>query len=1729
MGDFIKEFDIPPEHSSEKDLRKLRDAVSLLRKRERRFRLVSDLENPSHHDLRREIQEKIRVSLFANKALDHIQRFSLKEILSATNNFSHENLITESALGKVYKGQLSQDGNLMNIIVRRLNCIYGQQDLLQTEISMLKSLKHENIISIFGHCDENNESIIIYKQAFHGTLDKHLSDSTLTWSQKFQICLGVARALSYLHYDIIHCDISSSKIFLDEDWKPKIYGFELSTKYPQSWRHRLVYSSYLRTNNMTPKYDVYSFGVILFEVLCGRKLMIGNDGIEELIVPNLRKQMDKYLLRQIKDLAYKCVDQQLVNRPTMDHIVEKLEEVLELQRKNTNFEHSQADEDTPSIKLMMELLKIPLSKIRLATNNFHEDYLVGRGGYGKVYKVELDVLDIQSLSSVEGMRKDEMPRISKTVAIKRMHRTDEQSEQGFLTELKLLASCKHQNIVSLLGYSREANEMILVFEYALNGSLCDYLEDDSKRINLTWVQRLQICLDIAHGIKYIHTNNEGKLRIIHRDVKSDNILLDENYNAKLADFGLSKFHHMSQFTTSTINTKIIVGTNLYLDPEFEDSGKYNRKSDIYSFGVVLFEVLSGTLAYNSIYTSVNDKGIAPIARRRYNEGTLKELIDPIMTEENNDHMFTFNRGPNQDSFDTFSKIAYRCLAETQAKRPTIDVVITELKNALNLQGETVKLTRFRLNDIKLATKNFAETYRIGSDTNSMVYIAEIDHFGSCSLLAAEGENNGVPSKKHINVAIKRITSKKGNQGKKEFFADLGMSTCNKHPNIVSLLGFCDEGDETILVYDYAHERSLDDFLRSVDNMDNFTWTHRLHMCLEIARGLNHLHTSMINQQRIINTHIKSANILLDKNLEAKIANFEISKLHTTNQQRDTKVYEDPEYESTGKMNRKSYIYTFGVVIFEIFCGRLAYHQDYVAENDKGLAPIVCQCFNDGTIGRIMDPRLKKEPKEDIFIFNRGPNEDSLDKFLKIAYQCLIEAAKRPTMENVIKELEIALNLHEKKIQISRKDIESGTKNFSEKHCVGSGRFWKAYKGELPFLQDNTNANASGYTTIVAKRWDNKFSQGDNQFQTEVNILCKRNHENIIGLVGYCNEADEKIIVYEHMYNGSLDKYLKDANLTWMKRLAICIDVANGLDFLHQGGAKLKKVVHRDIKSCSILLNDDWKAKISNLELSSLDPAHQDMEHVSDNAYATLGYLDPEYKQGFLTEKSDIYSLGVVLFEILCGRLASEDHSQFLGPLAKRCYEDKKLHEIVFEGIKDQIGSESLKQFADIAYQCLQDRSEVRPTAHEVVIQLKIALNVQKEYEKWEAQLPEVYKEIIRMSKTPEVYSRAKRKDLQEILSKGILIQDGKVWVSLGSNEERNEIVSASQFLYENQSSNKWLSVPESRFDKIAEMSNISNLNIRIKIRIRSLSSGVNYGVHLVFKFCGARKSGAKPMYVNLTYKMGNETLHAYFATQREDEWMMIELYRFLNHNGSDTIDFEFLLESFSKCYCGNRTIYVEGVEFRAIGNVKPGENNFMEVQQVITDPMQQLQTNDVPSNVNSLKNILKFKWRKKKKPYYMLPAHKVLWDCSNAKLFNLKLSTESRFEKVIELLSTQVFRIKCNIESKKLENTEYSCYLVFKLSEKRCGLHCPVIVRDLNQRKNEQSEFICFRSLRLWNIVDVNRAPQEREDGWMEVYVWKFKSNHKLQNDCISMNLKFVTYEGTLSGLILCGLEFRPV
>ncbi|KAJ0735732.1 putative protein kinase RLK-Pelle-LRR-I-1 family [Helianthus annuus] len=422
---------------------------------------------------------------------------------------------------------------------------------------------------------------------------------------------------------------------------------------------------------------------------------------------------------------------------------------------------------------------------------------------------------------------------------------------------------------------------------------------------------------------------------------------------------------------------------------------------------------------------------------------------------------------------------------------------------------------------------------------------------------------------------------------------------------------------------------------------------------------------------------------------------------------------------------------------------------------------------------------------------------------------------------------------------------------------------------------------------------------------EVEVLFEYKHENIIGLVGYCDENGEKILVYEYAFNRSLDMHLGDASITWTKRLKIGIDIATGLDFLHGGGYP---VIHRDVKSANILLNDDWKAKITDFGLSVIPSLNNEIDFVVDSAAGTRGYCDPLYvERDFLTRESDVYSLGVVLFEMICGRLAviqnHKDEDDFLVSLVKQYYKEGKLDELVFKGIKDKIVPKSLTSFLTIAYQCLHRKREKRLAASEVVLQLKKALEFQEDIEIWEARLPGDYKEIIKKSRTPELYSNVSKKDLYVMFSKGILLQDAKVCLYIGSNGERSEMISATTFSYENNRSHKRRSIQKSRFQRVLRITDITNLKTHIKIKTQFLSPNMIYGAYLIFKFCDPRKISNKPVYVNLKYKLGSETLHAYFATWGDDDWLMIELSRLLPY--TKDVDFEVLLESMSRPYCGS--------------------------------------------------------------------------------------------------------------------------------------------------------------------------------------------------------------------------------
>ncbi|KAJ0874375.1 putative phloem protein [Helianthus annuus] len=213
-----------------------------------------------------------------------------------------------------------------------------------------------------------------------------------------------------------------------------------------------------------------------------------------------------------------------------------------------------------------------------------------------------------------------------------------------------------------------------------------------------------------------------------------------------------------------------------------------------------------------------------------------------------------------------------------------------------------------------------------------------------------------------------------------------------------------------------------------------------------------------------------------------------------------------------------------------------------------------------------------------------------------------------------------------------------------------------------------------------------------------------------------------------------------------------------------------------------------------------------------------------------------------------------------------------------------------------------------------------------------------------------------------------------------------------------------------------------------------------------------------------------------------------------------------------------------------------GIKKVLEVQQVLKsnldEQVPQLSTNCEPTYKRSIDyEDGKFALSEVNgKRHLMLSAKAARYNFSNVKLFTIKPSSQSRFQEVIELLPQQVFRISCTIKSQTLsQDTEYVCYLVFKLSETCQGLHYPVKVRDLLQQENKEAEIIYFTSPSSWNIHDITRVPQQREDGCMEVYVWKYNSNHQLKSDCLLVNLKFTSYEGTMSGLTVYGLEFRPL
>ncbi|KAI4317481.1 hypothetical protein L6164_025347 [Bauhinia variegata] len=250
--------------------------------------------------------------------------------------------------------------------------------------------------------------------------------------------------------------------------------------------------------------------------------------------------------------------------------------------------------------------KFSYRELVLATNNFSNGRKLGQGGFGAVYKGYFADLDL-------------------AVAVKKISSGSKQGKREYLTEVRVISRLRHRNLVQLIGWCHEKGEFLLVYELMPNGSLDSHLF--GKKSPLSWSSRYKIALGLASGLLYLH--EEWEQCVIHRDIKSSNVMLDSNFNVKLGDFGLAKLmdHEIGPQTTG------LAGTLGYLAPEYVSSGKASKESDVYSFGVVTLEISTGRKALNLMLAKDGDKGLVEWVWDLYGKGQLLMAMDEKLQKD----------------------------------------------------------------------------------------------------------------------------------------------------------------------------------------------------------------------------------------------------------------------------------------------------------------------------------------------------------------------------------------------------------------------------------------------------------------------------------------------------------------------------------------------------------------------------------------------------------------------------------------------------------------------------------------------------------------------------------------------------------------------------------------------------------------------------------------------------------------------------------------------------------------------------------------------------------------------------------------------------------------------------------------------------------------------------------------------------------------------------------------
>ncbi|KAK9936190.1 hypothetical protein M0R45_013045 [Rubus argutus] len=315
---------------------------------------------------------------------------------------------------------------------------------------------------------------------------------------------------------------------------------------------------------------------------------------------------------------------------------------------STSFEESTGGLEHDEKGISLDLQFFDLTTMAAATNNFSVANELGTGGFGSVYKGVL----------CNG----------KEIAVKRLSKNSGQGIEEFKNEVLLIAKLQHRNLVRILGCCVQDDEKMLIYEFLPNKSLDFFIFNETNRALLDWTRRFEIIHGITRGILYLH--QDSRLRIIHRDLKASNILLDASMNPKIADFGMARIFKGDQ---NEANTKRVVGTYGYMSPEYAMRGRFSVKSDVYSFGILLIEIITGRKNNGYYHEEHPDSNLVGHVWNLWREGNALEIVDLFMGESY----------PVNEVLKCM-QIAFLCVQEYAADRPTMSEILFMLGNDVAL-------------------------------------------------------------------------------------------------------------------------------------------------------------------------------------------------------------------------------------------------------------------------------------------------------------------------------------------------------------------------------------------------------------------------------------------------------------------------------------------------------------------------------------------------------------------------------------------------------------------------------------------------------------------------------------------------------------------------------------------------------------------------------------------------------------------------------------------------------------------------------------------------------------------------------------------------------------------------------------------------------------------------------------------------------------------------------------